>query len=190
MHRSMKTFLIILITGLTLNVFPQQANFRTYSSVIKLIAYQGNEKYEWENKDNVVFLNYKTGDIIIRLHNKDFYNPLHPAPVTDSDTDIDVEDREFVFKGILPIRDIINQKTNTQKYTVELQLICDDLRLNEPVNFEMTIMRPGNSADQNYRIFSLDGILYNDRLNIPLFEGFNNEVELFINFNGYFEGSY
>ena len=183
----MKAFLILLITGLTLNASSQQANFRTYSSVIKLIAYQGSEKYEWENKDNVVFLNYKTGDLIIRLHNKDFYNPLHPAP---ADTGTKTEDREYIFKGILPIRDIINQKTNTQKYTVELQLICDELRLNEPVNFEMTIMRTGNSADQNYRIFSLNGILYNDKLNLPLFEGFNNEVELFINFNGYFEGSY
>ncbi len=183
----MRVFITVLIAVLFLNARSQQATFRTYSSVIKLSANQGDNNYQWENKDNVIFLNYKTGELIVRMKNADFYNPVHPAPV---DSSLEDEEREYVFKGILPIRDIINQKTNTQRYDVELQLICEEMRLNESVNFEMTIMRPGNSAEQNYRIFSLKGILYNDRLNLPYFENFDNEIEIYINFNGYFEGSY
>ncbi len=181
------TLLILLLTVFSINfTAAQQPNYRTYSSVIKLSAFKGDKNYQWENKDNVIFLDYRTGDFIVRLKNKDFYNELHPAPVNP---DSEVEEREFIFKGILPIRDIINQKSNSQTYDVELQLICDDLRLNETINFKMTISRPGSSS-QNYRIFMLKGILYNDQLNLPSFEGFNNEIEIFINFNGYFEGSY
>lgn len=183
----MRILLIILAMSFSINyAAAQQANYRTYSSVVKLSAFQGDENYQWENKDIVVFLDYKNGDFLVRLKNKDFYNKLHPEP---ADPGEEQEEREFLFKGILPIRDIINQKSNSQTYDVELQLICDDLRMNETVNFKMTISRPGSSS-QNYRIFMLQGILYNDLLNLPLFEGFNNEIELFINFNGYFEGSY
>ncbi len=183
----MRILFTILFTALFLNAMPQQANFRTYSSVIKLSAFKGDKNYQWENKDNVIFLNYETGDLIIRMKNTDFYNPLHPAP---PDSLLEQEEREFVFKGILPIREIINQKTSSQKYNVELQLICDEMRLSETINFEMTIIRPGDAAEQNYRIFSLAGTLYNDKLNLPYFEGLNNEIVLYINFNGYFEGSY
>ena len=163
----------------------QQPNYKTYSSVIKIIASQGSENYQWENKDNTVVLNYKNGDFIARLKNKDFYNPLHPQP---ADPEIEEEEREFVLKGIFPIRDIINQKSINQKYNVELQFICDDLWLNETINFVMTITLPKPSS-QNYRIFSLHGILYNDQLNLPYFEGFNNEIEMYINFNGFYEGN-
>jgi len=183
----MRTLLIILAVSFSINYLSaQQSNYRTYSSVVKLSAFQGSENYQWENKDNVVFLDYKTGDFLVKLKNKDFYNTLNPEP---ADPDDEQEEREFVFKGIFPIRDIINQKITTQNYDVELQFICDDLRLNETVNFKMTITRPGTSQ-QNYRIFMLQGILYNDIVNLPYFEGFNNEIEIFINFNGYFEGNY
>jgi len=163
----------------------QQPAYQTYSSSVKLIAQQGEKDYQWENTVNTVFLDYKTGDIKIRLTNKDFYNPLHPAP---SDPNLEQEEREFVFQGILPINDIINQQSLNQKYNVELDLVCDDLSLYETVNFDMTITRPGSSST-NYRIFSLHGILYNDQLNLSFFEGFNNEIDLYINFNGFFEGN-
>jgi len=182
----MRFLLIVLAIGLSISqMHAQQPNYKTYTSVIKLIAFQGNENYQWENKDNTVVLDYKNGDFIVRLKNKDFYNPLHPQP---ADPELEEEEREFVIQGILPIRDIINQKSINQKYNVELQLICDDLWLNETINFVMTITRPGTSS-QNYRIFSLHGILYNDQLKLPFFEGFNNEIEMIIGFNGFFEGN-
>ncbi len=53
----------------------------------------------------------------------------------------------------------------------------------------MTTTRPGSSSAGNYRIFSLHGILYNDQLDLPFFTGFNNEIEIYINFNGFFEGN-
>jgi len=182
----MRFLLIMLAIGLSISqIHAQQPNYKTYSSSIKLIAFQGNKNYQWENKDNKVVLDYKNGDFIVRLKNKDFYNPLNPQP---ADPEIEEEEHEFVLKGIFPIRDIINQKSINQKYNVELQFICDDLRLNETINFVMTITRPGTSS-QNYRIFSLHGFLYNEQLKLPFFEGFNNEIEMIIGFNGFFEGN-
>jgi len=151
-----------------------------------LVAQQGEESYQWENSDNTVYLDYKTGDFKVRMKNSDFYNPLHPAP---SDSELEQEVREFIFQGILPIYDMINQKNINQQYNIELDLVCDDLRLFETVNFNMTITRPNASSGSNYRIFSLQGMLYNDQLNLPFFEGFNNEIELNIVFNGFFEGN-
>lgn len=175
-----------LAFGLAANfISAQQPGYQTYSSSVKLIAQQGEEDYQWENTDIVVVLNYKTGDFIAKLKNSDFYNALHPAP---ADPELDAEEREFLFKGIFPIDDIINQKSTNQDYVVELDFICDELRLYESVNFDMTITRPGSSS-ANYRIFSLHGILYNDQLNLSYFEGFNNEIEIYINFNGFFEGN-
>lgn len=182
----MRTLLLTLVFCLSTNLISaQQPAYQIYSSTVKLIALKGEENYQWENTENSVYLDYKTGDIKIRLTNKDFYNPLHPAP---EDPDLEQEEREYTFQGILPITDIINQQSQNQNYTIELDLVCDDLRLYESVNFDMTITRPGSSS-RNYRIFSLHGILYNDELHLPLFEGFNNEIDLYINFNGFFEGN-
>lgn len=185
MHK-MKTIIIMLTTCfVATTISAQQAGYRTYSSTTKLVAKQGDQSYQWENSNNTVYLDYKTGDFKARMKNRDFYNPLHPAP---SDPNLEQEEREFIFQGILPIYQIINQKNINQQYNVELDLVCDDLRLFETVNFSMTITRPNSSSGNNYRIFSLQGILYNDQLNLPFFEGFNNEIELFIIFNGFFEG--
>jgi len=183
----MRILLLTLAFSLSANfISAQQPGYQTYSSSVKLVAQQGEEDYQWENEDIVVVLNYETGDFIAKLKNRDFYNTLHPAP---SDPDLEVEDREFLFKGIFPIDDIINQQSTNQNYVIELDFICDDLNLYESVNFDMTITRPGSSSAGNYRIFSLHGILYNDQLDLPFFTGFNNEIEIYINFNGFFEGN-
>lgn len=183
----MKALLLTLILSLSLSfISAQQAGYKTYSSSIKMIAVQGEETYQWENKDNTVVLNYQNGDFKVRLKNRDFYNPVNPEP---ADPILEEEEREYLFQGILPVTDIINQKSTNQKYNVELQLICDDLWLNEPVNFEMTVTNPNpGNPQKSYRIFTLQGVLYNDQLDLPAFQGFNNEIELFINFNGFFEG--
>jgi hypothetical protein len=181
----MKVLLFSIILGLSTSLLTaQQPAYKTLRSSIKLVAFQSEETNQWENTENTVFLDYKTGDFKVRLKNQDFYNPLHPAP---TNPDLEQEEREFLLQGILPINNIINQKNTNQNYNVELQLICDDLRMNETIQFNMTITKPG-SASQTYRIFSLKGILYNDQLNLPFFEGFDNEIEMFINFNGIFEG--
>ena len=64
----MRIIFILLITALALNADPQQPNFRTYSSVVKLNAYKGNDNYQWENKDNIVFLNYKIPPLMLDQH--------------------------------------------------------------------------------------------------------------------------
>ena len=182
----MKTLSLLIILSLpACLLIAQQPGYKTLRSSIKLIAVEGDETYQWENTDNTVFLDYKTGDFKVRLTNRDFYNPLHPEP---EDPDLNEEEREFLLQGMLPINDIINQKNTSQNYQVELQLICDALRMNETIQFDMKITKPGSSS-QSYRIFVLKGILYNDQLKLPLFEGFDNEIEMLINFNGIFEGN-
>ncbi len=180
----MRIIFLALVFSLSLQLIAQQPSYKTIRSSVTLIAVKDNEPYQWENTDNTVFLDYKNGDFKVRLKNRDFYNPLHPEP---EDPDLDDEEREFLLQGILPINQIINQKMTHQSYQIELQLICDALRMNETIQFNMTITKPGSSS-QNYRIFALQGILYNDQLNLPFFEGFDNEVEMHINFNGIFEG--
>lgn len=180
----MRIIFLALVFSLSLQLLAQQPSYKTIRSSVTLIAVKDNEPYQWENTDNTVFLDYKNGDFKVRLKNRDFYNPLHPEP---EDSDLADEEREFLLQGILPINEIINQKMTHQSYQIELQLICDALRMNETIQFNMTITRPGSSS-QNYRIFALQGILYNDQLNLPFFEGFDNEVEMHINFNGIFEG--
>lgn len=182
----MKALLLSVILILSVNlVTAQQPGYKTLRSSVKLIAVEGDETYQWENTDNTVFLDYKTGDFKVRLKNRDFYNPLHPAP---DDPGLEEEEREYLLQGILPINEIINQKSTNQNYSIELQLVCDDLRMIETIQFNMTITKPG-SASQTYRIFTLKGILYNDELNLPYFEGFDNEIEMYITFNGIFEGN-
>jgi hypothetical protein len=65
---------------------------------------------------------------------------------------------------------------------VELQLICKDPEIDKPINFKMYITYPGSGQ---YRIFTLNGKLYNDELNIPAFNGFDNEIEVWIVFNAF-----
>ena len=94
------------------------------------------------------------------------------------------EELEYLFKGILPITEIVNQLSISQTYPVELQLICEELRLEETIAFQMTITRPG-SGSANYRIFTFQGKMYNEELQLPAFEGFDNEIDVWIIFNAY-----
>jgi hypothetical protein len=51
----MRVFITVLIAVLFLNARSQQATFRTYSSVIKLSANQGDNNYQWKIRTMLFF---------------------------------------------------------------------------------------------------------------------------------------
>lgn len=178
----MRIFLIIVLALFSaLPAFVQQTQYQTYTSVLKINASKDGETYQWENKNISVRLDYKTGDFITRLRNTDFrQNQQSFTQVVDS---VDQE-LEYTFKGTFPINDILNQKQINQNYTVELELNNNELSIRETLLFDMTITRP-SSGDGNYRVFSLHGKMYNDQLQFPAFEGFDDEIEIWLAFNGF-----
>ena len=159
----------------------QETRYQTFTAALKINAFKEGENFQWENKNITTFLDYRNGDFITRLKNTDFYSTVHPEFHQQKDGGAELE---YLFKGIFPITDIINQKSINQTYPVELQLICEELGLDKTIAFQMTITRPG-SGSKNYRIFSLQGKLYNDELQLPAFEGFDNEIDIWIVFNAY-----
>jgi hypothetical protein len=171
------SFFLLLQTGAA-----QQTRYQINKADLRINAFKNGENYQWENKEITVFLDYRTGDFITKLKNTDFRSVAHPEfhelPPAEEET-------EYVFKGILPITDIINQKNINQTYPVELQIVCEELGLEETLSFQMTITRPSTSDASNYRIFSLQGKMYNDQLRLPAFEGFDNEIEVWIVFNAF-----
>ena len=169
--------LVAIIFTVNLSV-AQETRYQTNKAALKINAFKEGENYQWENKNITVLLDYRNGDFISRLKNTDFHSTIHQ----EFHETPEGEELEYVFKGILPIDEIINQRNISQTYPVELQLICDELGLDETIGFQMTITRPGTGS-QNYRIFSLQGKLYNEELGLPAFSGFDNEIELWIIFN-------
>lgn len=178
----MKTALLSFLSSLLiLSAFPQQTQYQTYTSVLKISASKEGEIFQWENKNITVRLDYKTGDFITRLKNIDFQYSEQPV---QSISDTTSRELEYTFTGNFPIHDILNQKQINQNYTVELQLNNDELSLRKTILFDMTITRP-SSGEGSYRVFSLHGKLYNDQLQLPAFEGFDDEIEIWLAFNGY-----
>ena len=154
------------------------SRYQTYKSVMTIIASKNGVTEEWKNDRLSVVLDYKNGDFILKLYNDDFKN-------TDASGDTPNENRvEYSLQGIFPINDIIDQKQISQTYDVELQLVNFESRMNQTLNFEVNVTNPGTSQSQ-YRIFILQGSLYNDEVNLPAFKGYDNEVEINIAFNGY-----
>lgn len=179
----MKTIVLIATLVFSISVsLAQETRYQTFKAGLRISANKDGENYQWENKNITTFLDYRNGDFITRLKNSDFHQSgQNMEQQIESENK---EELEYLFSGIFPITDIINQKNINQTYPLELQLICDELRLDETVAFQMTITRPG-SGSTNYRVFTLQGKLYNDELQLPAFEGFDNEVELWIIFNAF-----
>lgn len=176
-HLSVTVFILLF----TITLFAQQRQYQTYTAILKITATKEGEKLNWKNKNILVRLDYKIGEFFTRLRNVDFENTdQFNQPVSDTV----IQEMEYTFKGILPIRDIINQKQIKQQYTVELMLNNEELSLREPILFDMTITRP-SSGEGNYRVFSLHGKLYNDQLQLPAFEGYDDEIEIWLAFNGF-----
>ncbi len=172
--KSFLTFALIFVFSFT---FSQESHYQTIKAALKVTATKDGRQFNWENKNLAIRLDYKTGNFIARINSNDFTGPEAGKDNTEPDADVE---RNYVFKGILPVRQLINQKSITQGHTVEMQLICDELMLNEAVQFQMSVTRPGAG---NYRIFTLSGKLYNDEVNIPAFKDYDNEINLFIIFN-------
>lgn len=178
----MKLLFTLLSIIITVNFCPaQQLHYQTNKAALKISAFKDGENFQWENKDITVFLDYRNGDFITRLKNSDFRSTVHPEyhekPLAE-------EEIEYTFKGILPITEMINQKSINQTYPLELQLICDALNVDQTLGFLVTVTRPGTGA-ANYRIFSFSGKLYNDDLQLPAFGGFDNTIEIWIVFNAF-----
>jgi hypothetical protein len=174
-------FLVILSfigSGL---IAQQGAGYVIQNPVLKIIATKNGEDFQWENKNISVALAYQTGQFAIKLSNDDFVLNKTDQPAI-SDT---IEDnREFTISGIFPIDQIIDQLPNNQQYVVELQLSNWDLSIDQTLNFNLNVTNPGTNQAQ-YRMFQMTGKLYNDELQLPAFDGFDNEVEIWILFNGF-----
>lgn len=185
----MKTTLFaVVLLFISLSIFAQQAQYQTYTAVLKMSATKDGEQFQWENKNITVRLDYKTGEFISRLKNHDFHNSGDEFSTT-SIADSTEQELEYTFKGVFPIRDIINQKQISQKYTVELQLDNYELSIRETILFNMSITRPSSGEGGNYRVFNLQGKLYNNQLNFPSLKGFDDEIEVWIIFNGFMKTS-
>lgn len=181
----MKKYLIVisLITS-SLFFYAQEPQFQTYSADLLIIATKDGENFQWQNKNIVVTLNYKTGDFKAIIHNNDFYNKQSNIRVMEDSIS---NNSEFMLIDIFPIERIIYQKSINQDYNIELQLINNDLSLSKLLNFKMNVMRPNQNAG-SYRVFTLTGTLYNYDLNLPAFRGYDNEVEIRLMFNGFWSG--
>ena len=153
------------------------STYQTYKSVMKISAMKDGVNHQWENKTITVVINYQTGETTVKLNNYDFNQNIAPQ-------ETEVSEYSYTLSGILPVREIINQKQINQTYVVEMQLINYELSLNQTLKFDLTVTNPGTSQ-ANYRMFVYQGKLYNDEVQLPAFEGFENEVELWINFSGY-----
>ncbi len=175
------TILMAILSIVFFNTQAQKPGYQTYSANMIIAATAGSENHEWENNKIMVNLNYKTGNIRIDLRNIDFYNK---ASLVEVNNDTTLNSTKFTLKGILPIEQIINQKTYNQEYITELQLINDNNDFSVEVNFKMNIMRTSQQSG-SYRVFTLTGTLYNDEINIPSFKGYDNEIEIRIMFNAF-----
>ena len=177
--RSLLNTIILLLTSTVL--IGQQDQLVANSTVIRLTGVKDGKRIEWENKNIAVMLNYKTGKFISRIKNTDLQNTeIVPLPAQDSA----IVERVFTLSGTFPISDILNQHQQKQQYKVELELENEDLEIAETLLFDMLITRPESSSDNNFRVFSLNGVLHNDQLELPAFEGFEDEVGLWLMFSG------
>jgi len=179
-----KHLLLTLLLAYSLAIFAQAPKFQTYSADLLIIATKNGISQQWQNKDILVNLNYKTGNFKAIINNSDFYNKQTNTKINKDSIS---NESEFIFKGNLPINQILNQKTINQDYDIELQLTNNDINFSETINMKMNIMRP-NQNSNSYRAFTLTGILYNDELNLPAFKGYDNEVEMRIMFNAFWTG--
>ena len=180
----MKYFVLFIVLLISTKFYSQEAKYQTYTARMEVIASKDGNEYKWENSNILVNLNYKTGDFKIELKNSDFYSKESTEPVNNENPE---EEITYILKGFLPIERIIDQKLSTQDYTVELQLTNNDINFSEVINFKMNVMRTSQQSG-SYRVFSFVGTLYNDEINLPAFEGYDNEVGIRILFNAFWNG--
>ncbi len=175
-------YITILFLFISIFTTGQGVKYQTYSADLLIIAHKDGQDFQWQNKDILASLNYKTGDLKIEIKNTDFFNKESKEKLIDEDEVI-----EYTFKGMLPIEQILDQKPNTKEYIIELQLVNDDIDFSYLVNFKMNVMRTSQQSG-SYRVFTFSGTLYNDELQFPAFKGYDNDVEIRIMFNAFWNG--
>jgi hypothetical protein len=176
-------FTLLTLVFFSCSTFAQfeRNRYQTMKSTIKISAMKNGVNYVWENKNINLVLDYKVGNLNVYLKNKDFVN-VNDAP--DSPIDSLGWDLEYILQGIVPINDIIMQTAIKREYVVELNIINRELGLNNPIQFNLTVTRPG-TTQQNYRLFSMRGRMYNSVLQLPAMEGFDDEIEIWIGWTAY-----
>lgn len=176
-----KVLLIVMVCFFGLGLFSQEeiARYQTMKSVMKISAFKDGENFQWENKNISAVLDYRTGEFTVRLRNSDFRENKTEATILPDSIQ---QELEYMFKGMFPIREIINQKSMHQSYVVELQLTNWELYIDNTINFDLTVTNPGTNQ-ANYRMFQLHGKMYNYELNLPAFNDFDNVIEIWISFN-------
>jgi hypothetical protein len=172
---------VVILFSATL-LLSQDAQYLTHNSMMKIKAGKKGESVEWQNDNVSVRLDYRTGEFITYLSNTDFMKPGEDAGMIKES---EIQKRQLTFSGTLPISDIINQQQSTQNYKVELNLETEDLDLSETILFDMLITKPESANSKSYRMFTLNGILYNDQTNLPAFSGYDNEIQLWLIFTGF-----
>ena len=177
----MKTYLKILVIFFTLPLFAQVPQYRIIKGTLIINATKDEHAFRYTNKNIVVNLDYRVGNFLLKLSNTDFYQ-------VDSTTNKNIKDtlsqQQYVLSGILPINDILNQQSIEQNYLIELQLSNDNLDIHQTINMNLTITLPNTSGQSNYRIFNMNGLLYNDELQLPAFAGYDNKIDFWIQFSG------
>lgn len=171
-----------MLSGLV--TMSQDVKFQTYTADLLIIATKDSKDVQFENKNILANLNYKTGNLKIEMKNSDFYSK---GSQQKSGIGEEQDVINYTLVGMLPIEQILNQKESNKEYTVELQLINDNIDFSKVLNFKMNVMRTSQQSG-SYRVFTFTGQLYNNDIQLPAFDGFDNEVEIRIMFNAFWNG--
>jgi len=174
----MKTIILSLLSFILIsgNIIAQDTKYQTFKAQLKLIGQKDDQKYQWDNNKLTVALDYKTGNFISKFKNTDFISENDPVDYES------IETKEIILRGVFPIEAIIHQKAINAKYNVELELETEEGSY--ILNFNVDITRP-NTGQGSYRVFLMDGIIYNDQTNFPRLKELDNEINLIIAFNGF-----
>ena len=179
--QKMKKILTAFFLLFSFHSFAQVAQYRAINGTLFLNISKNGEAYRFVNKNILVNIDYTSGNFLLKLSNTDLYQPDSTNISRLSDT---ISPQQYVFSGILPVNDILNQQTNVQNYNIELQLTNDNIGLDQTINLDMTITLPFASGRSNYRVFDMKGMLYNDQLQLPALIDFDNEIQFWIQFAG------
>jgi len=180
----MKTMLLFTLAFLAIILNAQEPRYQAYSTSLTIIGTKNGNDLQWENKNINIALDYKTGEFVAALKGSDFSDKRAGQPPVDSAEAS--PDRIFNLSGTFPVDALINQQAINAGYDVELQLANEDQSLLETILFKMTVTKPGEGQAQ-YRIFVLTGTLYADELQLPAFEGLDNDIRIQLFFNAYWE---
>jgi hypothetical protein len=180
------TLLSILLAFICLSLFAQfdRNSYQTQKTTIKVGVIADGEWYIVKNDDINLVLDYGVGNVQIRLKSKDFSNEKLVGSQPENNVNID---REYFIRGILPINEILNQSQIKGQYFIELNLSNTELGINHPVQFDLVVTSPNPGKNQSkYRMFSLHGRFYNSELKLPYFEGYEDEIEVWIKWTAYY----